>query len=166
MRTVPVLCRLLCVVCVLLPAALPAADAPLQLLRGLNSLELAVYGITPEMAAEGLREADIVNDTERRLRGSRVSVRAARTQPLAGAGFANPVLAITPVCRRGGGGRHFCHVDVELREQLAPVRDPGQRFIGATWRAGWTGEINRYDDLRSQIGSMVDQFAQDLAAAF
>ena len=71
---------------------------------------------------------------------------------------------ITPICRPGSGGRQVCHLTTELREAMSLVRDPAVRFVGASWRSTWTGEVNRFNELRERIESMVDQFAQDYSA--
>jgi len=146
------------------PFALPAQETPVQIFRGLTTIETSVIGVTPAMEAEGLYTRDIYDDIDRRLRGTRLLLRRGRAQPLAATGIVDPLLQVTPVCRPGSGGRQICHVTVELRESVSLVRDPAVRFIGAAWRNSWIGEVNRFSELRDRIESMVDQFAQDYSA--
>ena len=146
------------------PLALPAQETPVQIFRGLTTIETSVIGVTPAMEAEGLYTRDIYDDIDRRLRGTRLLLRRGRAQPLAATGIVDPLLQVTPVCRPGSGGRQICHVTVELRESVSLVRDPAVRFIGAAWRNSWIGEVNRFSELRDRIESMVDQFAQDYSA--
>ena len=141
-----------------------AQETPIQVFRGLTTIETSVIGVTPSMEAEGLYARDIFDDIDRRLRGTRLLLRRGRAQPLAGTGVIDPLLQVTPICRPGSGGRQICHVTVELRESVSLVRDPAVRFIGAAWRNGWIGEVNRFSELRERIESMVDQFAQDYNA--
>lgn len=154
-------------VLLLLAAVMPQAvaqETPIQVFRGLTTIETSVIGVTPSMEAEGLYARDIFDDIDRRLRGTRLLLRRGRAQPLAGTGVIDPLLQVTPICRPGSGGRQICHVTVELRESVSLVRDPAVRFIGAAWRNGWIGEVNRFSELRERIESMVDQFAQDYNA--
>lgn len=159
--------RMIAAVAALLPLLLAASavavaqETPTQIFRGLTTIETSVIGVTPAMEAEGLYARDILDDIDRRLRGTRLLLRRGRAQPLAGTGLADPLLQVTPVCRPGSGGRQICHVTVELREGVSLVRDPAVRFIGAAWRNSWIGEVNRYSELRDRIASMVDQFAND-----
>ena len=146
------------------PFALSAQETPVQIFRGLTTIEASVIGVTPAMEAEGLYSRDIYDDIDRRLRGTRLLLRRGRAQPLAATGIVDPLLQVTPVCRPGSGGRQICHVTVELRESVSLVRDPAVRFIGAAWRNSWIGEVNRFSELRDRIESMVDQFAQDYSA--
>ena len=148
----------------LAPFAVMAQETPVQIFRGLTTIETSVIGVTPAMEAEGLYARDIYDDIDRRLRGPRLLLRRGRAQPLAGTGVVDPLLQVTPVCRPGSGGRQICHVTVELRESVSLVRDPAVRFIGAAWRNSWIGEVNRFSELRDRIESMVDQFAQDYNA--
>ena len=143
------------------PFALAAQETPVQIFRGLTTIETSVIGVTPAMEAEGLYTRDIYDDIDRRLRGTRLLLRRGRAQPLAATGIVDPLLQVTPVCRPGSGGRQICHVTVELRESVSLVRDPAVRFIGAAWRNSWIGEVNRFSELRDRIESMVDQVAQD-----
>ena len=148
----------------LAPLAASAQETPVQIFRGLTTIETSVIGVTPAMEAEGLYARDIFDDIDRRLRGTRLLLRRGRAQPLAGTGVIDPLLQVTPICRPGSGGRQICHVTVELRESVSLVRDPAVRFIGAAWRNSWIGEVNRFSELRDRIESMVDQFAQDYNA--
>jgi hypothetical protein len=145
----------------LAPFAVMAQETPVQIFRGLTTIETSVIGVTPAMEAEGLYARDIFDDIDRRLRGTRLLLRRGRAQPLAGTGVVDPLLQVTPVCRPGSGGRQICHVTVELRESVSLVRDPAVRFIGAAWRNSGIAEVNRFSELRDRIESMVDQFAQD-----
>ena len=145
----------------LAPSIAGSQETPVQIFRGLTTIETSVIGVTPAMEAEGLYARDIFDDIDRRLRGTRLLLRRGRAQPLAGTGVVDPLLQVTPVCRPGSGGRQICHVTVELRESVSLVRDPAVRFIGAAWRNSWIGEVNRFSELRDRIESMVDQFAQD-----
>jgi hypothetical protein len=145
----------------LVPLAAGAQETPVQIFRGLTTIETSVIGVTPAMEAEGLYSRDIYDDIDRRLRGTRLLLRRGRAQPLAGTGVVDPLLQVTPICRPGSGGRQICHVTVELRESVSLIRDPAVRFIGAAWRNSWIGEVNRFSELRDRIESMVDQFAQD-----
>jgi len=147
-----------------MPTLVAAQETPVQIFRGLTTIETSVIGVTPSMEAEGLYARDIYDDIDRRLRGTRLLLRRGRAQPLAGTGIIDPLLQVTPICRPGSGGRQICHVTVELRETVSLVRDPALRFIGAAWRNGWIGEVNRFSELRDRIESMVDQFAQDYNA--
>jgi len=140
------------------------ADTPVQVFRGLTTIEIQVIGITPAMEAEGLYERDILDDTDRRLRRTRLLLRRGRAQPLAGIGVIDPVLMVTPICRPSSSGKRLCNVVVEMRESVSLVRDPAVRFVGASWRNTWSGEINRFNELRRLIEGMVDQFAQDYNA--
>jgi|GEM_PF-4393859 len=148
----------------LVPLTAGAQETPVQIFRGLTTIETSVIGVTPAMEAEGLYARDIFDDIDRRLRGTRLLLRRGRAQPLAGTGVVDPLLQVTPICRPGSGGRQICHVTVELRESVSLVRDPAVRFIGAAWRNSWIGEVNRFSELRDRIESMVDQFAQDYNA--
>jgi hypothetical protein len=146
------------------PLTAAAQETPVQIFRGLTTIESSVIGITPAMEAEGLYTRDIYDDIDRRMRGTRLLLRRSRTQPLATTGIIDPLLQVTTVCRPGSGGRQICHVTVELREGVSLVRDPAVRFIGAAWRNSWIGEVNRFNELRDRIESMVDQFVQDFNA--
>lgn len=160
----PIQIPLFAVFLLLVPFAAGAQETPVQIFRGLTTIETSVIGVTPAMEAEGLYARDIFDDIDRRLRDTRLLLRRGRAQPLAGTGVIDPLLQVTPVCRPGSGGRQICHVTVELRESVSLVRDPAVRFIGAAWRNSWIGEVNRFSELRDRIESMVDQFAQDYNA--
>jgi hypothetical protein len=160
----PIQIPLFAVFLLLVPFAAGAQETPVQIFRGLTTIETSVIGVTPAMEAEGLYARDIFDDIDRRLRDTRLLLRRGRAQPLAGTGVIDPLLQVTPVCRPGSGGRQICHVTVELREGVSLVRDPAVRFIGAAWRNSWIGEVNRFSELRDRIESMVDQFAQDYNA--
>ncbi len=155
---------LLAALCLLVPAWSWAQETPVQIFRGLTTVETSVIGVTPAMEAEGLYTRDIYDDIDRQLRGTRLLLRRGRAQPLAGTGIADPLLQVLPVCRPGSGGRQICHVTVELREGVSLVRDPSVRFNGTAWRNSWIGEVNRFSELRDRIESMVDQFVQDYRA--
>lgn len=160
----PIQAHLVAALLLLVPFKAVAQETPVQIFRGLTTIETSVIGVTPAMEAEGLYARDIYDDIDRRLRGTRLLLRRGRAQPLAGTGLVDPLLQVTPLCRPGSGGRQICHVTVELRESVSLVRDPAVRFIGAAWRNSWIGEVNRFSELRDRIESMVDQFAQDYNA--
>ncbi|MDX1594110.1 MAG: hypothetical protein R3298_07670 [Gammaproteobacteria bacterium] len=162
MRPIPSLLLVLALLSGAYPAA--AQETPVEALRGLNVIEFSVIGVTPEMEAEGLYSRDILDEIDRRLRGTRLLLRRGRARSLAGTGALDPLLQVTPSCRQIGGGRRLCQVSVELREGVSLVRDPSVRFLGTSWRNVWFGEVNRYSELRERIESMVDQFAQDYGA--
>ena len=107
----------------LAPFAVMAQETPVQIFRGLTTIETSVIGVTPAMEAEGLYDRDIYDDVDRRLRGTRLLLRRGRAQPLAGTGVVDPLLQVTPICRPGSGGRQICHVTVELRDRIESMVD-------------------------------------------
>jgi len=84
-----------------MPTLVAAQETPVQIFRGLTTIETSVIGVTPSMEAEGLYARDIYDDIDRRLRGTRLLLRRGRAQPLAGTGIIDPLLQVTPIC-------HWC----------------------------------------------------------
>ena len=116
-------------------------------LRGIKAVKLVVWGLHPDVEADGLTAGQLRSDVEERLRK-------------AGIGMSQSAKAFLNVTVNTSGrveGRYFCVVEVNLTQQVALVRDRKTILLLATWRIGNFGGVGASDLRRYVRGTVADQ---------
>jgi hypothetical protein len=137
-----------------------AQDADLSVLQNLPELGVTVHGLSPDGAKMGLTESALVGTVRAVLEPAGVKVippPVLERKPQA------PVLEITANVSLTGKTSYFYILDLQLREQLKPVR--AHRTLvtvpAVTWAEQTGGVTAKAENVQAALARLAQRFAEE-----
>ncbi len=136
-------------------------DEPVDTLRGLTGILVAIDDPGSELIKEGLNLQQIQMDVEFRLRKAGIRI-------LTGPDFMKtpgaPCLSVQiDTLKRGKDNFYLYSISIKLRQNIILERYKSRSYRATTWETGVIGGISasQIKLLRTNLGNLVDQFIND-----
>jgi len=135
-----------------------------QSLAGLSGVYVLVEHIEDQAQRDGLLQDQIQTDVELKLRQAGITV-LTQVQSFSRTGA---LLYVSVSALKNSSGFYAYNLDLELRQQVRLIRNPGVTVLATTWSA--TGRIGtvgstRLSSLRDTVRDLTDQFINAYLAA-
>jgi len=128
-------------------------------LRGIKEVNVVIESIEPEIQSLGLTQAQVRADVESKLRLANIAVSPdiERGRPA--------VYVYVQVLKPEKINRLFYSISLSVLQNVALERDPNVKTNTDTWLVRMLGMSSGTEAIRSDIGSLLDQFIEDYRKA-
>ena len=156
----------LCVVVVSPSMIFPSSEIGHRTLCGLEGVNVLIENIAPDAEGDGLHRSTLQVDVELRLR--KAGIRVLTEEEMLNLPNMPHLYVNIQVMKRKNGG-YIYSIAVSLSEWVKLIREPFSHMSATTWKAtgciGIVGVSYLEEDIRRQVGDMVDEFINDYLAA-